>query len=158
MCNGRLASGIYIALGGNLGDRKKNLQQALDILQEEGIIIKKVSSFIETKAYGVEDQPDFLNAVAEISTEYAPLDLLRILLATEKKMGRKRLRHWGERNIDLDLIMYGDEVIDTEELILPHPDMQNRSFVLKPLIEIGAGNVIHPVLKESLQELLDKIG
>ena len=141
----------YIALGSNLGDKEKNLHRALLLLMQQGVEVIKVSSFFKTEPYGVTDQPQFLNAVCEVRTSLAPLALLDVLLATELAMGRVRLRHWGERNIDLDLLLYGDMVMDTERLRLPHPDMQNRDFVLLPLAEI-APEVVHPVLKKTMEE------
>lgn len=146
----------YIALGSNLGDKEKNLRRALLLLMQQGVEVIKVSSFFKTEPYGVTDQPQFLNAVCEVRTSLAPLALLDVLLATELAMGRVRLRHWGERNIDLDLLLYGDMVMDTERLRLPHPDMQNRDFVLLPLAEV-APDVVHPVLKKTMEELKEKL-
>ncbi len=146
----------YIALGSNLGDKEKNLRRALLLLMQQGVEVIKVSSFFKTEPYGVTDQPQFLNAVCEVRTSLAPLALLDVLLATELAMGRVRLRHWGERNIDLDLLLYGDMVMDTERLRLPHPDMQNRDFVLLPLAEV-ASDVVHPVLKKTMEELKEKL-
>ena len=99
---------IYIALGSNLGDKENNLKEALRRLAKKGITVRRVSGFIVTEPYGVTDQPDFLNAVAEIETEKSPSELLQVLLQTEKEMGRRRTRRWGERNIDLDLLLYDD--------------------------------------------------
>ena len=90
---------IYIALGTNLGDKETNLKEALQQLRRKGISVSKVSDFIVTKPYGVTDQPDFLNAVAEIETYKSPEDLLQVLLQIEQEMGRRRIRHWGERNM-----------------------------------------------------------
>ena len=142
----------YVALGSNLGDKEANLRKALELLQERGVEVVKTSSFICTEPYGVTDQPQFLNGVCEVRTSLEPLELLHTLLDIEQEMGRVRLRHWGERNIDLDLLLYEDVVMDTPELILPHPDMQNRDFVLLPLAEI-APELVHPILQKSIEEL-----
>lgn len=143
----------YLALGSNLGDKEANLRRALELVQQRGVEVVKTSSFICTEPYGVTDQPQFLNGVCEVRTSLAPLALLHTLLEIEQEMGRVRLRHWGERNIDLDLLLYEDVVMDTPELILPHPDMQNRDFVLLPLAEI-APEIIHPTLQKTISELV----
>ena len=146
----------YIALGSNLGDKEANLRQALKMLLVKGLQIRSVSSFFKTEPYGVTDQPEFINAVAYVKTDLAPEKLLKLLLDTELEMGRVRLRHWGERNIDLDLLLYDDLIYYSEKLVLPHPDMQNRLFVLQPLSEIAADK-IHPVYKKSIQNLLKSL-
>ncbi|WP_293686424.1 2-amino-4-hydroxy-6-hydroxymethyldihydropteridine diphosphokinase [uncultured Phascolarctobacterium sp.] len=146
----------YIALGSNLGDKEKNLRRALLLLTQQGVEVVRVSSFLSTEPYGVTDQPQFLNAVACVRTSLAPLALLDVLLATELAMGRVRLRHWGERNIDLDLLLYEDVVLDLPRLHLPHPDMQNRDFVLLPLAEI-APELKHPTLQKTIYELKENL-
>lgn len=146
----------YIALGSNLGDKEKNLRRALLLLTQQGVEVVRVSSFLSTEPYGVTDQPQFLNAVACVRTSLAPLALLDVLLATELAMGRVRLRHWGERNIDLDLLLYEDVVLDMPRLHLPHPDMQNRDFVLLPLAEI-APELKHPTLQKTIWELKENL-
>ena len=128
----------YVALGTNLGDLKEPRG-----CQGTGEV---------PDPYGVTDQPRFLNAVCEVKTELLPQQLLKILLDTELEMGRVRLRRWGERIIDLDLIFYGDEIINEPNLVVPHPDMQNRDFVLRPLAEIAPGKV-HSVLKKTIAQL-----
>ena len=146
----------YIALGSNLGDKEKNLRRAIMLLLQQGVEVERVSSFYSTEPYGVTDQPQFLNAVCRVRTSLAPLAILDVLLATELAMGRVRLRHWGERNIDLDLLLYEDVVMDMPKLRLPHPDMQNRDFVLLPLAEI-APELVHPTLHKTIQELKDSL-
>lgn len=142
----------YIALGTNLGDKEKNLKQALLFLMQQGVEVIKVSSFMLTEPYGVLDQPKFLNAVCEVNTYLEPCALLRTLLAVEQAMGRVRLRRWGERNIDLDLLLYENVIMNKPLLTLPHPDMQNRDFVLLPLAEISP-ELMHPVLNKSMEQL-----
>ena len=143
----------YVALGSNLGDKEANLRKALELLKERGVEVVKTSSFICTEPYGVTDQPQFLNGVCKVRTSLEPLELLRTLLEIEQEMGRVRLRHWGERNIDLDLLLYEDVVMDIPQLKLPHPDMQNRDFVLLPLAEI-APELVHPTLQKTISELV----
>ena len=146
----------YIALGSNLGDKAANLGQAVKLLQAKGLQIRAVSSFFQTEPYGVTDQPEFINAAACVETSLPPEALLKLLLETELEMGRVRLRHWGERNIDLDLLLYDDLIYHSDKLTLPHPDMQNRLFVLQPLAEVAAEK-IHPVYKKSIQNLLKSL-
>ena len=147
---------IYIALGSNLGDTDNNLKEALRRLPLKGIRVCRVSDFMTTKPYGVTDQPDFLNAVAEIETDKSPAELLHVLLQIEQEMGRKRIRRWGERNIDLDLLLFDDRIIDLPELQVPHPDMQNRDFVLGPLAQI-APEVMHPALRKTIRQLWEQL-
>jgi 2-amino-4-hydroxy-6-hydroxymethyldihydropteridine diphosphokinase len=132
----------YIGLGSNLGDRVENLRAALVRLAELGEV--RASSFRETDPVGVTDQPKFLNAAAELSTEMPVRDLLDALLAIERDLGRDRSREqrWGPRTLDLDLLLYGSDVIDEPGLTVPHPRLAERQFVLEPLHELAPGLVL----------------
>ena len=128
----------YIGLGANLGDREGTMRQALArIGADPSIELVSVSTFRETDPVGVEEQPRFLNAAAEIETELAPRELLQRLLETERGLGRKRDgARFGPRTIDLDLLLYGDDVVDEPGLRVPHPRLAERRFVLEPLVEL----------------------
>ena len=127
----------YIGLGANLGDREENIRAAIERLAELGALL--VSSFRETDPVGVTEQPRFVNAVAELETELGASALLGQLLEIEGELGRDRSREqrWGPRTIDLDLLLYGDEVIDEPGLTVPHPRLAERRFVLEPLHELA---------------------
>jgi 2-amino-4-hydroxy-6-hydroxymethyldihydropteridine diphosphokinase len=129
----------YVALGANLGDREKNLRAALERLKELGPL--RVSAFRETDPVGVTDQPRFVNAVAELETALGARELLERLLEIERELGRDRSseERWGPRTIDLDLLLYGDDVIDEPGLTVPHPRLAERRFVLEPLHELAPG-------------------
>lgn len=146
-----------IALGSNLGDREQALQTAISQIRSLGRLVA-VSRFVDTVPVGYVDQPRFLNGVLLLETTLPPVELLRELLAIERRMGRDRANVpvKGPRLIDLDLIFYGNHVVETVELTLPHPAMQDRAFVLEPLAEIAAC-WIHPVLGESVAEMLAKL-
>jgi 2-amino-4-hydroxy-6-hydroxymethyldihydropteridine diphosphokinase len=145
----------YVALGANLGDRAANIAKALDRLRTDPRIeVRKVSSLLENPAVGgPPDSPAFLNAAAEVATRLSPRQLLDKLLEIERDLGRERLRKWDPRTIDLDLLLYGDKVIDEPELTIPHPRMHQRQFVLAPLAQI-APNAVHPTSKGTFAELL----
>lgn len=149
----------YIALGSNLGDRAKYIADALDQLKHsEGVRVLAVSELLENPAVGgPENAPAFLNAAAELQTTLDPHALLYRLMEIEKNLGRRRRIKWEPRPIDLDLLLYGDQIIDSPALIVPHPLMQQRRFVLQPLAEIAADRV-HPVLRMTMTELLARCG
>lgn len=145
----------YIALGSNLHTPLEQLKRALNALaQLPQTQLMAVSSFYRSKPLGPQDQPDYLNAAVEISTALSPLALLDELQRIENEQGRVRLRRWGERTLDLDILLYGDEIIQTERLTVPHYDMHNREFVIVPLAEI-APNLILPN-GQKLAELADR--
>ena len=144
---------VYIALGTNIGEREANLLQALRLLPESGVHIRRVSSIYETEPVDYLDQEWFLNAVLEGETELDALDLLSALRVIEARMGSKKAFAKGPRKIDLDILLYGNETIDTPELHVPHPRMLERKFVLIPLAEI-APNLRHPSWKSGVPRLL----
>ncbi len=147
---------VVIAIGTNLGNRKENIEKAIEKIRENKITVEKVSSIYETAPYGYTEQPAFLNCALLGETVLSPRELLETLLAIEKEMGRVRKIHWGPRIIDLDIIFYDDLVINEPDLKIPHPDMQNREFVLKPISEI-APCFVHPVFCETVKTLYEEL-
>jgi 2-amino-4-hydroxy-6-hydroxymethyldihydropteridine diphosphokinase len=150
------AKTAYLSLGSNLGERQVNLENALGLLESAGIHIVQRSSIYETEPQDVTRQPWFLNIVVKIETRHFPLQLLSTVLRIEQEMGRKRgantIRR-GPRPIDIDILLYGNAVIDTPRLIVPHPRMLERRFVLEPLLEIAPG-LRHPAIREPLSKYL----
>lgn len=127
----------YIGIGSNLGDRRKNIDEAVQKLREtEGIRVKKISRIHETEPVGGPKQPDFLNAVMQIETDLLPRQLLVAMQKIEAQLGRERTIRYGPRTIDLDILMYGDKKIDEPDLKIPHPRMNEREFVLEPLKDL----------------------
>jgi 2-amino-4-hydroxy-6-hydroxymethyldihydropteridine diphosphokinase len=133
---------VYLGFGSNIGDREANIRQALDQLQTSDLRLLRVSSLYETEPMGFHDQPWFLNQVAEFEAELPPLRVLQRIQNVEKALGRKREIVNGPRTIDIDILLFGDVVMKTAELTIPHPRYRERRFVLEPLLEIG------PALKD----------
>lgn len=146
---------VYLSLGSNLGDREANLREALTRLRTLGEVTK-VSAFYETEPVEFTQQPWFLNIAAELQTELMPRQLLAALLKIEREMGRRRLQPKGPRLIDIDILLFGNAVMNDARLVIPHPAMHERKFVLTPLVEI-APQVRHPVFNKSAKELLDDL-
>ena len=144
---------MYLSLGSNLADREKHLREAIAALRKAGVRVEKVSSIYETEPVDYPEQPWFLNCVAQGATELEPQTLLRELQGIEARMGRKKTVPKGPRIIDIDILLYDDETVDTAELQVPHPRMRMRRFVLEPLAEIAPG-LRHPSWDASARELL----
>ncbi|WP_297453462.1 2-amino-4-hydroxy-6-hydroxymethyldihydropteridine diphosphokinase [Persephonella sp.] len=146
---------IFLALGSNIGNRQENINQAIRFLSKEITDIKRAPIY-ESKAVGYEDQPDFLNTVISGYTDLSPEELLNFVKKVEKQTGRIKRFRWGPREIDIDIIFYGNLVIEKDNLIIPHPRIQERDFVLKPLCDLEP-EFIHPVLKKTVLELLNNL-
>jgi len=143
----------YLLIGGNLGNIEQNLQTAIDLINKQcGIVINK-SSIYKTAAWGLANQPDFLNQVLVLNTSLTAQNLMHELLLIEEKMGRVRSIKMGPRIIDIDILLFDDLILNTEILTVPHTALPQRKFALIPLAEV-AGNIIHPVEKKSIQHLL----
>ncbi|MBV9574961.1 MAG: 2-amino-4-hydroxy-6-hydroxymethyldihydropteridine diphosphokinase [Acidobacteriales bacterium] len=146
---------VYLSLGSNLGERAANLQTAIAEVKNLGEMLQ-VSSFYETEPVGIMAQPWFLNCAVELETVKMPKQLLAGILRLEQEMGRQRRGDKGPRVIDLDILLFGNSIIDTGGLSVPHPAMHERRFVLEPMTEIAA-EVRHPVLKRTMRELRDAL-
>ena len=133
---------VYLGLGSNIGNREANIRQALDQLQTDDLRLLRLSSLYETEPMGFHDQPWFLNQVAEFATKLSPLQLLKRIQDVEKTLGRKREIVNGPRTIDIDILLFGDVVMKTAELTIPHPRYRERRFVLEPLLDLN------PALKD----------
>ena len=142
----------YLGLGSNLGDREENLRKALSLLGDVGEITA-LSSVYETEPWGYAEQPYFLNMVCEFRTSLSPPELLALAQEVERRLGRVRTIRYGPRTMDVDILLYGDQIVDTPDLQIPHPRIPERAFVLAPLAEI-APDVEHSTLKRPISALL----
>lgn len=142
---------VFLLLGSNLGNREEFIKKAVEQIGEFAAVLK-TSSLYETQAWGKEGEPDYLNQVVEIATDMEAHNLLAMLLKIEQHLGRLRNEKWGSRTIDIDILFYGNRVIDDADLTVPHPRLHERRFTLEPLEEIAA-ELIHPVFKKNITQL-----
>lgn len=150
-------STAYLSIGSNIGNKKENIELAIERLTSiKEIKVTKVSTIIETEPWGYENQDTFLNGALEIKTILSPKELMEVLLKIELEMKRERLIKWGPRIIDLDILIYDNIISEDEFIVIPHPRMEEREFVLKPLSEI-APFIIHPILKKRVIKLLEEL-
>lgn len=147
---------VYLLLGSNLGDRQMFLRQAATHIEAQIGQIVKQSAIYETQSWGKTDAPDYLNQVLYIQTQMPPHELLITVLNIELLLGRQREELWGARTMDIDILFYGDEVINQPNLIVPHPQLHNRRFTLEPLNEI-APQLFHPVLRKTINQLKNQL-
>lgn len=145
---------VYLGLGTNIGNKRKNMVTAAALLAERAGDVLSLSSFYETEPWGFASENTFLNAALELETVYSPMELLRLTQQIEREMGRtqKSDGSYHDRIIDIDILLYGNEVVHHGDLVVPHPLMQQRLFVMQPLVEI-APSLVHPVLQKSMYDL-----
>ena len=146
---------VYIQLGSNIGQRESFITKSMHKVEDDIGKIITASSIFETTAWGNENQNNFLNSVIEIKTPFDAFTILKKSQEIENNLGRERSDKWGERTIDIDILFYNNKIINTKELTIPHPLIQNRKFVLVPLSEI-APNYMHPILKKNISTLLSE--
>jgi len=145
----------FLGLGSNLGQKRESLRKALALLRKEGIRVLRSSSLYKTEPVDNPNQPWFYNQVIEVDADFSPLELLKLIKEIEQRMGRKASAQKAPRKIDIDILLAEDTVIRTRELVIPHPRMDKRNFVLVPLGEIAPG-IVHPVLKAKIEDLARK--
>lgn len=146
---------IFLGLGANVGDKKKNLKKAIDLLNEN-IINIKLSKFYETEPWGYEDQDNFLNIAIRGKTSLLPIELLKFVKDVEKKVGRIERFKWGPREIDIDILFYDDLIYKDSDLQIPHPYLHERDFALSPLMDLDP-NLVHPILKRTIRHIRSRV-
>ena len=146
----------YLLLGSNLGESRKYILDAIGYIENQVGEVIAQSSLYQTASWGKRDQPDFINQVVQVKTKLDPQQLLENILVIEKKLGRERSEKWGSRTIDIDLLFFGDQIVNADNLVVPHPYLHQRRFTLMPLMEINP-NLVHPVLKETIHQLNAKL-
>lgn len=147
---------VYIAIGSNMGNKEKNLLSAIELINKSTVIkVVNVSKFYETEPVGYVDQDNFLNGAIEVKTLLSPRGLMKFMLEKEKELKRERIIKWGPRTIDLDILLYDNLVTCEQDIIIPHPRMEERMFVLKPLADI-APYIVHPLLNKRIVDLMNK--
>ncbi len=147
---------VFLSLGSNIGDREQNIQLAIKHLQKHcAIKVERISSLYETEPYGVKEQPDFLNAIIGITTTLSPQELLAECLRIEAALGRVRQKRWEPRIIDIDLLVYDQISLQSEQLTIPHPLLSERNFVLIPFAEIAGDYIVYP--EKTVKQLLAKV-
>ncbi|MCX7821699.1 MAG: 2-amino-4-hydroxy-6-hydroxymethyldihydropteridine diphosphokinase [Brevinematales bacterium] len=146
---------IYLSIGTNQGDKKENIRKALCYLNDFCKILK-ISRFYRTKPYGYTNQKRFINFAIEVESNLTPVEFLKKCQSIEELLGRKRLIKWGPRTIDIDILFWNNEIINIKELNIPHYDLHNREFVLKPMLDI-APEFIHPIFRKSIVEMYQEL-
>jgi 2-amino-4-hydroxy-6-hydroxymethyldihydropteridine diphosphokinase len=147
---------IYLALGSNLGDRLQTIESGMELLKSR-VSELSISKIYETEPWGITDQPAFLNACVGGFTTLSPTNLLKFIKEIEITLGRKKRIKWGPRELDIDILFYGERIINESDLVIPHPFLHQRSFALVPLKDL-APDFIHPVIKKSISSLLEELG
>ncbi len=147
---------VFLLLGSNLGDRQMYLGQAISYIENDIAPVVKASSVYETQSWGKTDEPDYLNQVIMLQTDMPAAAILERILAIEKRLGRQREEKWGSRTIDIDILFYGDEIINEPGLLVPHPRLHERRFTLEPLAEL-APELVHPLLNKSISAIKNQL-
>lgn len=149
-----MTQNIFLLLGSNVGDRHAHLNAARKLIDQKAGPVLFRSAEYETAPWGKTDQATFLNQALQIETDLSPIDLLQMLKAIEKEVGRRETEKWGPRIIDIDILFYGDQIVDHPDLQVPHPFLPDRRFALRPLAELNP-DFIHPILHKTVEEMLE---